>query len=174
MLVRCRLRRLPEKPLLKSTPRRALILIAASRVAAKVLDAADHESKASVANQCPLPEQLADVTIPDSDSLGAQEAGAAAIIDEGAAADSQLRRQVQRALVRLVSDRFADMSPPVRAAPLTDSMTASYELRHCVQVTEVLAVARFDAIRTGVVRELGHRGNTSLAEFRGCRYDEGA
>ncbi len=158
----------------ESTRREALILIAAGGVAAQALDAADYEPKAFAADQFRLLEQLVDTIVPDSDTPGARKAGVAATIDEDAAADSELKRQVQGALFRLGSDGFADMSPPARTALLTDYMIAGDKRRQHFQLIKELTVDRYYATEIGLVQELGYQGNAYLAEFPGCQHEEHA
>ncbi len=158
----------------ESTRREALVLIVAGGVAAQTLDAAEHEPKAFAADQFRLLEQLVDTIIPDSDTPGARKAGVAAMIDEDAAADSGLKRQVQGALSRLGPDGFAGMNPPARAALLTDYMTAGDERRQHFRIIKDLTVDRYYATEIGLVQELGYQGNAYLAEFPGCQHEEHA
>ncbi len=154
----------------QSTRREALVSIAGAGVAAGTLSAADHEPAAFSRDEYKLLAQVVDMIIPDSDTPGAAKVGVAVTIDEDAAASSDVKQRVSRALARLRTDGFADMEAPARTALLTDYMTAGDERREFFRLLKDLTIDHYYATEVGLVKELGYQGNTYLAEFPGCEH----
>lgn len=115
---------------------------------------------------------LADFLIPKTDTPGAVEAGAVDYIEYVASKDRRLAKRLRSGLSELAKKRFAAMSEADReafAAPRIEAADRKRRGAEFWRAFKSLTADGYYTSKTGLVDELGYKGNTVLAQFPTCR-----
>ena len=152
--------------------RDALVTIAAAGLSGAPLAAQRADApRALAAEDYELLGALLDLVIPPSETPGARQAGAPAIIDETLAGRPDERAAFEAGLRRLRAAGFAEMTPAEQNAALREYEQSSGETKAFFESLKALTVDAYYSTEIGLVEELGYKGNTYLAEFPGCAHE---
>ena len=114
---------------------------------------------------------LVDLILPASDTPGAKQAGAHAIIDEALVDDVQAQALLKSGLWGLRAVGFPSMSGWQKVAVLTEYSESDDHRREFFEALKGHTVDAYYSTEVGLVKELGYQGNTYLADFPGCTHD---
>lgn len=118
--------------------------------------------------------ELVELIIPTTDTPGAAAAGADRYIDEVAVTRPEARNALQAGFNLLREDGFEAMDGRGRIELLTDWSEAGGAKGAFFRTLKDMTIDAYYSSEIGLVRELGYKGNTFLAEFPGCQHPEHA
>jgi hypothetical protein len=117
---------------------------------------------------------LVELIIPTTDTPGAAAAGADRYIDEEAVANPEARNALQAGFSLLREAGFESMDEAGRTKLLTDWSAAGGAKGAFFKTLKDMTIDGYYSSEIGLLRELGYKGNTFLAEFPGCQHPEHA
>ena len=156
----------------RNAGRRVPASIAGCGVVTQASRAAQGEREGFAAEQSlPLRQPVCLIT-PDSYVPVARRAEATSLINDRMAIDSEPQRQVNRGFLRISSQDFAAIGPPVRIVLLTGYVTGSVERRRHSQLSKNCTANCYFATEIVRTRELGNQYSTELGRLPVCRHNE--
>jgi hypothetical protein len=121
--------------------------------------------------------RISDLIIPPTDTPGAVAAGVPKYIDSVVAGNPTLQKQI-RAELPLLSTDFLSLDEAAQVArlkPLSDLVDANQDkpgtLAALFRTMKNLTCDGYYTSQTGLVQELGYKGNTALASFPECTHE---
>ena len=123
-------------------------------------------------NQFRLVTTLVEMIIPATDTPGAGAAGVDRIVDETLSNDLETRAKFRQGLALLEAEKFSERDQDDRVRLLAEFSNSDGEKGEFFTLLKDMTIDGYYSTETGMVRELGYRGNTFLKEFPGCTHDE--
>ena len=157
--------------MLRTTRREALVSIAAGLSATSLPAQQAYQPTTLSKAEYELLGTLTDLILPPSETPGARAVGVHAMIDEDLADDDSAAGMLRKGLERLREAGFETMEPQQQIDTLTRISGASGEDREFFETLKGLTIDAYYSTETGLVQELGYKGNTYLAEFPGCPHE---
>ena len=157
---------------MKTSRREALATIAAGAAAPAAVNAADAYQPKTLSSQ--TYQRLAilvDTIIPETETLGAHQAGVTKMVDEDAADRPALKAEIEKLVSRFAADNFFEMEEWKQTLLMTDYMTDAGERGELFSYLKNLVIDRYYSTEAGLVEELGYQGNTFLPSYPGCQHD---
>ena len=123
-------------------------------------------------DQFRLVTTLVEMIIPATDTPAAAAAGVDRIVDETLSNDLETRAKFRQGLVLLEAEKFSERDQDDRVRLLAEFSNSDGEKGEFFALLKDMTIDGYYSTETGMVRELGYRGNTFLKEFPGCTHDE--
>lgn len=154
------------------TRRDALVTIAGAGLTAPALSAREPYSPQTFSPEdYALLGDLVELMIPESDTPGAKQANAHAIVDAMLADRPAEEAVVKSGLWSLRAIGFSGKPEREQISTLTEYSQSEGSHRKFFETLKSLTVDAYYSTQEGLVQELGYKGNTYLTEFPGCTHD---
>ena len=123
------------------------------------------------ADELQLVSTLVDIIIPRSDTPGASDAGVGLLLDADCAQRKTTGERWRKELAWVKSDGMKSYDSPL-AMVTAFSKESNTRGSAFFQMLKDSTIDYYYSTREGLVTELGYKGNTFLAEFKGCTHPE--